>query len=154
VVLCLCLPDLQFVPIILHLLNVDIDREMGVDVAHLIFVSSCYAGDEVLDDGLDGAEGSDILARAVVDLDLYNIFAFGVLGEGECDGDVGEVFCEFSCGNGVLDSGRRQGEGGEGDGLPRGPSTVTMRLRMWILTPSGMTSCSWEKIYFILSSIG
>jgi tetrahydromethanopterin S-methyltransferase subunit D len=27
-----------------------------------------------------------------------------------------------------------------------------MRERMWILTPSGMTSCSSEKMYFILSS--
>jgi hypothetical protein len=36
--------------------------------------------------------------------------------------------------------------------VPRGPSTVTIRERMWILTSSGMTSCSWEKMYFILSS--
>ena len=36
--------------------------------------------------------------------------------------------------------------------IPLGPSTVTSRERMWTLTPSGMTSCSWEKMYFIVSS--
>ncbi len=32
-----------------------------------------------------------------MDLDLHDILAFLVLGEGECDGDVGEIFGEFSC---------------------------------------------------------
>ena len=91
----MCIPDLDL-ELLIHLLNVDVDREMGVDVSHLVFVTFCHAGDQVLDDGLDGAEGSHVLARTVVNFDLDNVFAFGVLGQGECDGDVGEVFYEFA----------------------------------------------------------
>ena len=70
---------------------------MGVDVSHLVLVSSCHAGDEVLDDGFDGAESSDIFARAMVDLDLDGLLALLVLGwEGEGDGDVGEIFGELA----------------------------------------------------------
>ena len=43
---------------------------MGVDVAHLVLVAFGHAGDQVLDDGLDGTEGGDVLAGAVVDFDL------------------------------------------------------------------------------------
>jgi hypothetical protein len=64
------LPYFQLISVILDFLDVDVDGEMGVDVAHLVFVSFCHANDEILDNALDGAEGSDILARAVVDFDL------------------------------------------------------------------------------------
>ena len=90
-------PDLKFVAPCIPLLNVDVDWEMGVDVSHLVLVSFCYAGDQVLDDALDCAEGSDVLAGAMVDFDLHDVFALFVLGERECYGDVGEVFCEFAC---------------------------------------------------------
>lgn len=46
---------------------------MSVDVAHLVFVAFCYAGDEVSDDRLDCSESSDILAAAVVDFDLDDV---------------------------------------------------------------------------------
>eukprot|EP00914_Ancora_sagittata_P009838 GHVO01018696.1.p2 GENE.GHVO01018696.1~~GHVO01018696.1.p2 ORF type:complete len:152 (+),score=33.98 GHVO01018696.1:75-530(+) len=52
------------------LVKVDVDGEMGVDVAHLVFVSLCDADDQVVDEGANSAEGSDTLARAVVQLDL------------------------------------------------------------------------------------
>ena len=65
---------------------------MGVDVSHLVLIALCDTGDEVLDDGLDSAESSDVFAAAVVDLDRDNI----LLGEGEADGKVGEIFCQFA----------------------------------------------------------
>jgi hypothetical protein len=69
---------------------------MRIDISHLVLVAFRHAGDQVLDDRLDGAEGSDILAGAVVDFDLDQVLAFGVLGEREGDGDMGEVFCELA----------------------------------------------------------
>jgi hypothetical protein len=137
---------------------------MGVDVAHLVLVALRDTYDEVLDDGLDGAEGSDVLAAAVVDLNRDGIFA----GEGKADGKMGEVFCQFACWRQEMSASLAllkvrlgmscerlweeltqrliAGAAHRGDfsGLPRGPSTVTMRDRMWILTFSGISSCSWE----------
>lgn len=142
---------------------------MGVDVSHLVLIALCDTGDEVLDDGLDSAESGDIFAAAVVDLDRDDVFA----GQGEADGEVREVFCQFAYGlerKGILASseicqvaGRYKvlgkfsafvGSNRESDCagafkdrikcLPRGPSTVTRRDRMWILTFSGISSCSWE----------
>ena len=75
----MCIPDLNL-EFLIHLLDVDVDREMSINVSHLVFVASCDACDEVLDDGLDCAEGSDIFARTVVDFDLDDVFAFCVLG--------------------------------------------------------------------------
>ena len=37
---------------------------MGVDVAHLVFEPLCNTDDQVVDESLDCAEGSDILAGA------------------------------------------------------------------------------------------
>lgn len=87
------IPNLNLIKTsLLVLLNVDVDWEMGVDVSHLVPITLCDADDEVLDDGLDSAESSDIFAAAVVDLDRDNVF----LGEGEADGKVGEIFCQFA----------------------------------------------------------
>jgi hypothetical protein len=87
------IPNLDLIKTSLFvLLNVDVDWEMGVDVSHFVFITLGDANDEVLDDGLDSAESSDIFAAAVVDLDRDNIF----LGEGEADGQVGEIFCQFA----------------------------------------------------------
>jgi hypothetical protein len=87
------IPDLDLVKTsLLVLLNVDVDWEMGVDVSHLVPITLCDADDEVSDDGLDSAESSDVFAAAVVDLDRDNVF----LGEGEADGKVGEIFCQFA----------------------------------------------------------
>lgn len=90
-------PDLQTEFTLVILLNVDVDGEMGIDVSHLVLVALCDAGHEVLDDGLDGSEGSDILAGAVVDLDAHELLAFLALGQGEGDGDVGEILGQFAC---------------------------------------------------------
>lgn len=126
------------------LLNVDVDGKMSIDVSHLVLVSPGDTGHQVLDDGLDGSEGSDILSRSVVDFDLDDLLALMVLGEGEGDGDVREILgqfayretpkdCQsripiilFSCACAVLRW------GGKtivlvGHFVPRGPSTVTIR---------------------------
>ena len=87
------IPNLYLVKASLFvLLNVDIDWEMGVDVSHLVFIPLCDTDNEVSDDGLDSAESSDIFAAAMVDLDRDKIF----LREGEADGKVGEIFCQFA----------------------------------------------------------
>ena len=54
------LPDLHMVEAIV-LLDVDVDGKMGIDVSHLVFVSLGDAGDQVLDDRLDGSESCDVL---------------------------------------------------------------------------------------------
>jgi len=83
--LCACLPDLNIEQTgLLVLLQVDVDGEMGVDVSHFVLKTLGDADDHVADEGPDGAEGGDVLARAVVHLD-----GDGVLGRvGEADGDV------------------------------------------------------------------
>lgn len=48
-------PDLHFPQIGLTvLLKVDVDREMCVDISHLVFEAPRYTSDHVLDDGSDG----------------------------------------------------------------------------------------------------
>lgn len=67
-------PDLDLVQTgLLVLVDVDVDGEMCVDVAHLVLVALGDADDHVVDDAADGAEGSDGLARAVVQLDRDDI---------------------------------------------------------------------------------
>ena len=46
---------------------------MSVDVSHLVFVALRHTCDQVLDDRFDCAKCSDVLSRAVVDLDLDNV---------------------------------------------------------------------------------
>ena len=65
---------------------------MGVDVTHLVQVALCDTDDQVVDEGADGAEGSDALARAVVELDLDDI----LLGVREADRQVAERLCELA----------------------------------------------------------
>ena len=62
---------------------------MRIHVTHLVLVALGDANNQIVDDGLDSAEGSDILARAVVDLDLDDRF----LGPREAHRDVREIFC-------------------------------------------------------------
>lgn len=66
---------------------------MGVDVAHLVLEALGDTGDHVLDDRADGAEGSDVLAGAMVELDVDDV----LLGDGEGDRDVAEVLDELAC---------------------------------------------------------
>jgi hypothetical protein len=75
------------------LLNVHVDGKMSVDVAHLVLEALGDTDNEVVDDGADGAEGSDTLARAVVHLNGDDV----LLGAAEGDGDVGEVLGELAC---------------------------------------------------------
>ena len=46
---------------------------MGVDVAHLILKALCDADDQVVDQGSDCAESSNVLAGAVVKLNIDDI---------------------------------------------------------------------------------
>ncbi len=57
-----CIPYLDLIPPLFALLNVDVDGEMRIYVSHLVLVSLRHAGDEVLNDRLDGSESSDIFA--------------------------------------------------------------------------------------------
>jgi hypothetical protein len=75
------------------LLNVHVDGKVSVDVTHLVLEALGDTDDEVVDDGADGAEGSDTLARAVVHLNGDDV----LLGAAEGDGDVGEVLGELAC---------------------------------------------------------
>lgn len=76
------------------LADVDVDGEMGVHVAHLVLEALGDADDHVVDQGADCAEGSDILAGAVVELDVDE----ALLGVGEVDGEMGEVLDELAAG--------------------------------------------------------
>ena len=76
------------------LLNVDVDWEMGVDVAHLVLEALGDTDDHVVDQGADGTEGGDVLAGTVVKLDVDDILLWVV----EVDCDVGEVLDELACG--------------------------------------------------------
>ena len=71
---------------------------MGVDVAHLVLVALGDTDDQVVDEGADGAEGSDALARAVVELDLDEV----LLGVGERDSQMAEGLLELATGACVL----------------------------------------------------
>lgn len=75
------------------LVQVDVDGEMGVDVAHLVLEALGHADDQVVDDSADGAEGGDILAVAVVDLNRDGV----LLGLAEDDCQVAEVLDELPC---------------------------------------------------------
>lgn len=76
------------------LVDIDVDGEMGVDVAHLVLEALGDTDDHVVDQGADGAEGGDILAGAVVELDVDE----GLLGVGEVDCEMAEVLDELAAG--------------------------------------------------------
>lgn len=77
---------------LLVLVQVDVDGEMGVDVAHLVLESLGDTGDQVLDDGADGSESGDILTVAVMNLDGDGV----LLGVAEVDSQVTEVLGELA----------------------------------------------------------
>lgn len=77
---------------LLVLLQVDVDGEMGIDVSHLVLEALGDTGDQVLDDGSDGAEGGNIFTVAVVDLDRDGV----LLGVTEVDSQVTEVLDELA----------------------------------------------------------
>lgn len=67
---------------------------MGVDVAHLVEEAAGDTNDQVVDDGADGAEGSDTLTGTVVQLDRDG----AGLGATEGNGNVGQVLDENAAG--------------------------------------------------------
>jgi hypothetical protein len=104
---------------------------MGVDISHLVFITLCNASDQVVDEGLDCAEGGDVLASAVVEFNVDNVLR----GVRKADGEMGHVFDEFACG-GLAFVDRAFGFGRFRVGVPRGPSTLTIRDLIWTLTVS------------------
>ena len=57
---------------------------MSIDISHLVLEPFRHANDEVVDETADGAEGRDIFAAAMVELDVDEVL-FGV---GERDGKM------------------------------------------------------------------
>lgn len=68
---------------------------MCVDISHLVLEALGDTDDQVVDEGSDCSEGSDVLSGTVVQFDLNNIG----LWVGEVDGQVVEVLGELSCAN-------------------------------------------------------
>jgi hypothetical protein len=65
---------------------------MCIDISHLVLESLCNTNDQVVDQGSDCAEGSDVLASTVVQLDINDI----LLWVGEVDSQMIEVLCELA----------------------------------------------------------
>jgi hypothetical protein len=107
---------------LLVLLNVDVDGEMRVDVAHLVLVSLGNTGDQVLDQGLDGPQSGDVLADTMVQLDADDL---GALGD-EGDSEVLEVLDELAAGSG---NGDDAGLDDDGDCISRFPSAPCSRTK-------------------------
>ena len=87
-------PNVNFQQVRLRvLLDVDVDGEMGVDVAHFVLVAFGHANDEIVDDGFNRSKGSDAFPGAMVELDVDDCFR----GVGKVDREMGEVFGEGAC---------------------------------------------------------
>lgn len=104
--------------------EVDVDGEMGVDVSHLVLVTSGDTGDHVVDEGLDGSQSSDVLSVTIEDGDLDLVI--GDLLEGNVD--VRQVLLEGTS----------------------GPVTVIRRALMSTVTPSGISSRTSDWMNFIV----
>ena len=65
---------------------------MCVDVSHLVLEALRDANDQVVDEGSDGSEGSNVLSRAVVEFDVDDI----LLWVREVDGQVVQVLRELA----------------------------------------------------------
>lgn len=74
------------------LVYVDVDGEMCVDISHLVSETLGDANDQVIDEGSDSSEGSNVLSGAMVKLDVDNVF----LRVREIDGQVAQVLGEFT----------------------------------------------------------
>ena len=89
------IPDLDVdVASLVVLLDVDVDGKVSVDVSHLVLVALRYADDQVVDVSADSSESGDVLAGAVVDLDVDDI----LLGLGEVDSQVAQVLGKLASG--------------------------------------------------------
>lgn len=91
--MCINSPNLHLPKIGLSILiQVDIDGKMGVDIAHLVLEALGDADDEVVDEGAHGAQGRDVLAVAVVHLDVDDVLRR----VREADAQVAQVLAEFA----------------------------------------------------------
>lgn len=89
------IPDLNLPQTsLLLLVQVDVDRKMGVDVSQLVLVALGNTDDHVVDQGANGAESGHILAGAVVQLDVDALR----LRVRESDSQVTEVLDELATG--------------------------------------------------------
>lgn len=86
------IPDLDLVDTVGVLVQVDVDGEMGVDVAHLVLESLRDTDDQVVDEGTDGSESGNGLADAMVDVDGDDV----LLWRRERDGNVREVLDQLA----------------------------------------------------------
>lgn len=78
----------------LVVVDVDVDREMCVDVAHLVLEAKGDTDDHVLDESPNGADGSDRLADTMVELDADD--ALRLADEG--DRKMGEILGKDTAG--------------------------------------------------------
>ena len=102
---------------------------MCVDISHLVLEALGDTDDQVVDEGSDCAEGSDVLSGTVVQFDVDNI----LLWVGEVDGQVVEVLRELACISSIR-SPMSLASHSSFRCVPRGPSTVTSRDLMVTLT--------------------
>ena len=77
---------------LLLLIKIHIDREMSIDISHLVLEPLGHTDDKVVDEGADGAESGHALAAAVVHFDVDDILRR----VREADGEMAEVLDEFA----------------------------------------------------------
>ena len=71
-----CLPDINLEePRLLVLLDIDVYWEMGIHVAHFVPETFRDPNDQVVNEGFDSTECSDILSCTMVKFDDDGIFA-------------------------------------------------------------------------------
>lgn len=92
ILICSDIPDLNLENAIGVLVNVDVDGKVCIDVSHLVLEALGDTNDQVVDDGSDGTEGSNVLADTVVNVDGNNV----LLGLSEADGNVRQVLHELA----------------------------------------------------------
>ena len=67
-------PDINLVqPSLGVLFNVDIDRKMCIDIAHLVLEAPGHSDDKVVDDGFNGPQRCHVLACAMVQLNVDDV---------------------------------------------------------------------------------
>jgi hypothetical protein len=87
------IPDLNLPQVgVLVLLEVDVDGEMGVDVAHLVLEALCDTDDHVVDERADCSQAGDLFAHTMVELDVDGVW----LGACESDREMAEVLYKLA----------------------------------------------------------
>ena len=65
---------------------------MRIDISHFVLETPRYANDQIVDESLDGPKSSHVLARAMMQLDIDNLF----WGMWKTDWKMGQVFDKFA----------------------------------------------------------